>query len=348
MIKAPQKLLVIRLSSLGDVVHALPAVAALGRAHPQAEITWAIESKYACLLAGNPFVRRVIELDTLGWRRRLAAPATWREIARCVRTLRADAFDAVIDFQGLVKTGFISWLCRSPRRIGFAQYRHREVGAGLFYTECVEPPVAGHVVEEYLALVMRLGVQTQRPWQFPLPCSASIQQEVEAALAKAGVGDYILVSPGGGWVAKRWPPTKYAELAARLEATLPWSVVLTGSGAEGKEIQEIIRRSGARRARYVPTTLLQFIALARRAKLFIGGDTGPMHVAAALGTPIVAICGPTDPARNGPFSPADVALSNRAPVNHTRRGPQQKFLEGISVEDVLAAVRERLARVDGA
>lgn len=348
MFKAPQKFLVIRLSSLGDVVHALPAVAALGRAHPQAEITWAVETKYACLLAENPFVHRVIELDTLGWRQRLSAPATWREIASAVRTLRADVFDAVIDFQGLVKTGFISWLCRSPRRIGFARYRHREAGAGLFYTEWVALPAAGHVIEEYLALVRRLGAETGRPWQFPLPCSGRAQQEVEAALQEAGVEDYILVSPGGGWAAKRWPPAKYAELAARLEAIVPWHVVLTGSLAEEEEIQGIIQLSGARRARYVPATLLHLIALARKAKLFIGGDTGPLHVAAALGAPIVAIYGPTDPARNGPFSSADVTLSNRAPVNHTRRGPKQKFMEGIAVEEVLAAVRERLARADGA
>ncbi|MGH9326114.1 MAG: glycosyltransferase family 9 protein [Terriglobia bacterium] len=345
MTAVPQKFLVIRLSSLGDVVNALPAVAALGQAHRHAEITWAIEPKYASLLTGNPFVSRVIEIDTLGWRGRLAAPATWREIAQSVRALRAGVFDAVVDFQGLVKTGVAAWLCRSPRRIGFAKYRHREAGAGLFYTERVAPPT-GHVIEEYLALVRRLGAETHGPWQFPLPCSSRSQQEVEAALAEVGVRDYLLVSPGGGWIRKRWSPVQYAELAARLEGVIPWSIVFTGSRAEEGMILEIIRHSGASRARYVPTSLLQFIALARSAKLFIGGDTGPLHVAAALKVPIVAIYGPTDPARNGPFSPADIALSNRAPVNHTRRGARQTFLEGISVENVLAAVQSRLARAD--
>ncbi|MGH9470858.1 MAG: glycosyltransferase family 9 protein [Terriglobia bacterium] len=334
----------IRLSSIGDIVNALPAVAALGQTFPAAEITWAVEARYACLLGGNPYVRHTIQLDTLGWRKRLGSPRTWGEIAGGVRALRHTRYDTVVDFQALVKTGLMTWLCRSGRRVGFAAYIHREKGAGLFYTETVAPPPAGHVIGEYMALVKRLGAETGGTWQFPLPSPPSARDKIEAELAVAGVREFAIVNPGGGWDAKRWPPANYAVLIARLQDEVPGDVVLTGSPSEESMIREIIRGSGRARAIYLPTTILQFIALARKAKLFIGGDTGPMHLAAALGVPIVAIYGPTDPARNGPFSAVDIALTNRSAVNHTRRGPGHKFLEGVAVEDVLAAVHERLAR----
>lgn len=339
-----RKVLAIRLSSIGDIVHALPAVSALGETYPEAEITWAIERRYAGLLEANPFVRRVIPLDTLGWRKRFASAQTLREIAAALRALREHRFDAVIDFQGLLKTGLISRLCRSPRRIGYAKTRHREPGVGLFYTEEARAAAGTHVIYENLALVERLGARASS-WKFPLPRNANDEKYAESSLSE--IGDFILVSPGGGWIAKRWPPASYAALVARVTQRAPlaaFAIVLTGSPAEERDIRAILENSGGKRAYYVPATVGQYIALARRARLFIGGDTGPMHLAAALGTPVVALMGPTDPARNGPFSPVDIALSNRAPVNHTRRSKAQQFLEGISVGEVIAAAELRLTR----
>lgn len=338
------RFLVIRLSSIGDIVHTLPAVAALGEAFPAAEISWAVEKRYACLVEGNPYVKRIVTFDTLGWRKQRNPVRTLREVSQSVRALRGERYDAVIDFQGLVKTGLIARLCRSPRRIGFAKWLHREPGAGLFYIDQVPSPPGKHVIEQNLALVEHLGAPA-RTWRFPLPLNSDDERSVEAALEKENIREFILVSPGGGWVAKRWSPGNYAALIGKLEAEFPWTVVLTGSPAERAAIAEILRASGARRARYLPATLGELIALARRTSLFIGGDTGPLHIAAALGVPVVALYGPTDPARNGPFSADDISLSTRQPVNHTRRGKSPRFLEGISLEEVLAAVRERMARV---
>lgn len=339
-----RNVLVIRLSSIGDIVHALPAVSALGETYPEAEITWVIERRYAVLLEGNPFVRRIIPLDTLGWRKRFASAQTLREIAAATRALRERRYDAVIDFQGLIKTALISWMCRSRRRIGYAKFVHREPGAGLFYTE--EAPVAEgiHVIQENLALIERLGARAST-WRFPLPRNANDEQYAESRLS--GMGDFILVSPGGGWMAKRWPLDSYAALLARINLGGEFAglaSVLTGSPAEEPTIRKILETAGNQRAYYIPATLGQYIALARRARLFIGGDTGPMHLAAALGTPVLAIMGPTDTVRNGPFSPDDIALSNNAPVNHTRRGKSSEFLQGISVDEVVAAAEQRLAR----
>lgn len=349
MSRIPQRFLVIRLSSIGDIVHALPAVAALGETFPDAEIHWVVETRYAALLDGNPFVHRLIKLDTLGWRRHLTSPRTVEEIIRGLGALRRFPYDSAIDFQGLYKSALITWLSRARERVGFAERRLREPAAGVFYTERVSAPGREHVVELNFALVERLGVRRLEPprWQFPLPRSEAVEREVENRLATLGAGDFIVTNPGGGWMSKRWPPECYAELIRDLEAELPLAVLLTGSPDEEEMIREILQKSGARRAMYVPTTLVEFVALVRRAKLFVGGDTGPLHLAAAVRTPIVAIYGPTDPARNGPFSSADITLWNRGPIDYTRRTNRPAYLPGIPVSAVLAAVRGRLKGAHG-
>jgi lipopolysaccharide heptosyltransferase I len=346
------RFLIVRLSSIGDIVHALPAVAALGEAFPQAEISWAIEKRHAGLLDGNPFVRRIISLDTLGWGSRLTSGYTWEEVARSIRALREFPFDAVIDFQGLIKSGFIAWISRSRERLGFAESWLREPAAGFFYSERVSPRGRKHVIEMNLALVERLGVPALQPaqWRFPLPRNASDEQAVEERLAALGVKEFMIINPGGGWVTKRWSPQNYAELLRLIErrhGELGWRVLLTGSPDEEVLIREILEGAGSTQAIYFASTLTQFIALARRARLLVGGDTGPLHLAAAVGTPIVAIYGPTDRVRNGPISPADITLSNRAPIDHTRRTRYPAYLAGVAAESVFAAILDRLGRAHG-
>ena len=170
---------------------------------------------------------------------------------------------------------------------------------------------------------------------------------VEELLARLEARDFIIINPGGGWKAKRWAPENYERLIRCLSSRFNCKILLTGSPGENELISGILSRAGTKQAAYFPSSVLQFIALARRAKLFLGGDTGPMHLAAAVGTPVVAIHGPTDPARNGPFDSADIALYNHAPTNHTRRNSNAGYIEGISVESVLAAIDERLARING-
>jgi lipopolysaccharide heptosyltransferase I len=346
------RFLIVRLSSIGDIVHALPAVTALGETFPQAEISWAIEKRYATLLDGNPFVRRVIALDTLGWRSRPTSIHTLGEVVRSIVALREFRFDAAIDFQGLIKSGLIAWISRSRERLGFAENWLREPAARAFYTERVSPRDRRHVIEMNLALVERLGVAVLPPrqWRFPLPCSTSGEQVVRERLAALGVENYMIINPGGGWMSKRWSPENYAALLRLIEQhpeDLGWRTLLTGSPGEEALIQEILERSGSRQALYFASTLAEFIALVRRAKLFVGGDTGPLHLAAAVGTPIVAIYGPTDRGRNGPFSAADITLSNNGVIDHTRRARNPTFLPGIAVESVLTAVLKRAGRDHG-
>lgn len=349
MAETRHRFLVIRLSSIGDIVHALPAVAALGETFPDAKIHWAIETRHASLLDGNPYVHRVVRLDTLGWRKNLLSARTIEEFARGIWALREVEFEAAIDFQGLYKSALTAWLSRSGERVGFAEHWLRELSAGVFYTQRVAPRGSKHVIEMYLALVKRLGARLvgSADWQFPLPRTEADERDVEQRLAALEAKEFIVINPGGGWRTKCWAPDNYAELIRRLEPELPWKFLLTGSPEEEELIQDILHRTALRRASYFPSTIVQFIALLRRAKLFVGGDTGPLHLAAALGTPIVAIYGPTDPVRNGPFSPADITLWNHSPVDHTRRTKSPAFLSGISVDSVIAAIRQRLMRAYG-
>jgi len=349
MPESSQRFLIIRLSSIGDIVHALPAVAALGEAFPQAEIHWVVETRHAGLLDGNPYVHRLVKLDTLGWRKKLISSQTLKSIAQGMVALREAAFDAALDFQGLYKSALIAWLSRSRERVGFAERWLREPAAGIFYTERVSPHGREHVIQMNLALVERLAGRPLLParWHFPLPHTEADEQYVERELAALASRDFMVINPGGGWTSKCWAPGNYAELIRRLEKDPPGDILLTGSPQEETLIRDIIQESGSSRAKHFASTLVQFIALVRRAKLFLSGDTGPLHLAAAVGTPIVAIYGPTDPARNGPFSAADITLWNRESIDYTRRGPHDRYLRGISVESVLTAIHERLARAYG-
>lgn len=345
-----QRFLVIRLSSIGDIVHALPAVAALGETFPGAEIHWAVETRYAVLLEGNPYVSRVVKLDTRGRRRKLTAPRTVEELVRSLMALGEFAYDAAVDFQGLLKSALIARLSRSPLRLGFRDHWLRELPAGVFYTERVAPRERAHVIEMNLALVERLGARASR-WGFPLPRSSADDGYVERQLSSLGAQDFIVVSPGGGWKAKCWAPENYAELIRRLAIELPCKVLLTGSREEEDLIRGILQGAESRHASYLPATIIQFIALVRRARLFVGGDSGPLHLAAAVGTPIVAIYGAQDllntPERNGPFSPADITLLDRSQLDSGGGGKGSAYLTGIPVEPVIAAIGKRLARAYG-
>ncbi len=348
-----QRFLVVRLSSVGDIVHTLPAVAALGEAFPGAQIHWAIETRHAALIEGNPYVHRAVKLDTLGWRERFKFAETIEEAVRSLLALREVTFNAAIDFQGLYKSGLIAWVSRSRERVGFAENWLREPTVGIFYTEHVAPRGRRHIIEMNLALVERLGARPPASggWKFPLPRTEPDDRYVDEQLAALGAGEFVILNPGGGWKSKRWAPENYAELIRRLGPDLSWKIVLTGSRQEEDLIQTILERAEASQARYIPSTLVQLIALARRARLFVGGDTGPLHLAAAVGTPIVAIYDATDrlntPERNGPFCAADIVLLSQGAVNHIRRGKNATYLQGVSVDSVLAAIRERLARAYG-
>ena len=334
--------LVIRLSSLGDIVHALPAVSALAQIPGGARIDWLIEPRYKILLEGNPHLRNVIEIETRG---------SYAALLGAVRTFRRRTYDAVIDFQGLLKSALLGRLACADERVGFAEPWLRESVAGVFYTHQIPIPEAEHVVEENLGLVKRWGAEAaeRARWSFPLPDLPEARDRVEEKLKKLGVenSDLLIVNPGGGWAAKRWPAENFAALLAALTRACPLTPVVTYGPGEESLAEAILQGSGNPAAVSIATDIPEFIALARRAKLFVGTDTGPLHLASAVGTPVVGIYGPTNPKRHGPFSPLDIVLHRANRISHSRRNPHAGGIREIDVGEVADAVRARLETTDG-
>jgi lipopolysaccharide heptosyltransferase I len=319
---------IVKLSSIGDVVHALPVAAALKRHRAGTRVTWVAEAREATLLAGHPDVDDVIVADTRGWRRRPGV-SSCRSAWRLAHTLRARAFDVAVDLQALLKSGMVTGLTRAPRRIGFAPGWSRERASALFTTERVRPPDdARHVVDQYVSLLAPLGI-SRPPIEFHLPHDPVAEAYVDGFLAGAGIRStdrIVLMNPGAGRPDKRWPIESYREAARRLAAE-PGVTVVALWGPEEEDDARAIGQAVA-----PATSLKQLLALARRARLIIAGDTGPLHIAAAAGVSCVGLYGPTSGVRNGPFG-------DRHRIVQSPGGR----LAALPVDDVVAAATTLLA-----
>ena len=340
----PARVLIVRLGALGDVVHAIPVAAALRRAYPHARIDWLVSAKHREILDLVPVIDRRLVVNDRGD----ASGGT--SLVAAVRELRLAHYDIAIDLQGLIKSALLARLSGAPRVLGFSASYAREALARLFYTDVSDPGRGGlydpretrHVVDLNLGVLALVGIGAARA-EFPLetPPSAAARTIVE----QTG-GRYALVNPGAAWPNKRWPPDRLATVAVELrERHGVTSVVLWGPGEESLAADVVAQARGA--AVLSPkTTVGDLVALARGAALMVSGDTGPTHIAAAVGTPIVGLYGPTRPVRNGPMSPLDITVSRDAicQCHHLRRCRAARMcLLDIAAEEVIAAVERRLA-----
>ena len=336
--------LLVRLSAIGDVVHALPALAALKRHRPETHVTWVVERGAAALLQHVHGIDRLIEIDTRSWRKQLLRASTRETVAARLSALRSERLDVALDMQGLLKSGVVAMASGAPRRVGFETSALREPASRVFLNEQVEVDPAQHVIEKNLALVKHLGVDTSGPYEFPIVVPDDDMRDVESRLPS---GPFAIINPGGGWWTKMWPAERFGALADQvMEEQGLVSLVTYGPGEE-ELAQTVVNSSRHDAAIAFPTSLIQFVALTRRASLFVGGDTGPLHIAAASGTPIVGIYGPTSPLRNGPFAEADVAVGREdigCRVDCYRRTCGNWICMEIPVETVQRAVAERLQR----
>ena len=310
------RILIIKPSSLGDVVHALPTVNLIRKRFPDAHISWLINDTLGSLLKHCPIVDEVI-----GFPRHQCT-----KLPALVRQLRQSRFDIVIDLQGLLRSGLMTWLTRAPRRIGLSDARE---GARFFYNEIVDVPRA-HAIDRYVLAARHLGCEAT-PIEFPLGISGQIKSE-----------GLIAVNPSARWETKLWGSDQFAELVRRLPRE---RVVLTGSGAERDTIEQIAHGS---RNLAGQTDLFQLAELYRRCAVVISNDSGPMHVAAAVGTPVVAIFGPTDPALTGPYGSRHVVVRAGIPCSpcfkdHCTNHVLMECMKLITVEQVLAAAKPFLA-----
>jgi lipopolysaccharide heptosyltransferase I len=342
------RLLIVRLGSMGDIIHALPAVASLRAAFPDAHIDWVVEQRWKDLLEGNPDVTGVIAVDTQRWRRELGHQQTWTELSSAVGGLRQQRYNLAVDFQGLLKSALVARLSGAPRRIGFDKGVAKEPAAALFYTERVRPPENAHVVEMNLALARAAGAAGDMV-RFPLPARAEDEVYVEEQLRQQQVRDFFILSPGGGWGSKCWPVERYAQLHNAVAGARGWRSFLNAGPGEEHLVNEFAAQARVTRPVHFPLTLGQLVALARRARVLVAGDTGPLHVAAAVGTPVVALFGPTDSVRNGPYGDRAVVIHHReqASITYKHEDAPSPAMLAITVEEVLTAVERVLERSGG-
>jgi heptosyltransferase I len=348
------RILIVRLGALGDLIHALPALAAMRDAWPDARIDWLVDGRYSGVLRFISGCDRAIVVG--GTAEVPAGPSVPESPAfaaypglggawRAIRELRAQRYDAALDLQGLIKSAALARASGARRVIGFSPDALREREARLFYTEMAVPDAGGHVVRKNLAAVRALGIE---PGALRFPLDAPLSDRMAAALPRPAADAaprFAVLNPGAGWPNKRWPAERFGAVAAFLLARfdLP-SLVSWGPGE--RALAEAVVASSEGAARVAPETDLgDVIAMARRAALFVGGDTGPLQIAAAVGTPIVSMFGPTNPARNGSWSPDDIGLSRfeSCECHHKRQCRRAtNCIDDISVAEVTGAIEQRL------
>lgn len=333
---------------MGDILHTLPAAVALRRAYPEALLGWIVEERWAELLCTLPYPRsgarspqrplvdRLHTVDTKAWRKSLLSTQAWERIGATLSELRAPHYDVAVDFQGGIRSALIARWSGAP--IVFGSAHPRENVASMFYSRQVQTS-GPHIVEQNLSMAEAVAHQSLPLPGVELPHEAAAERE----MAEKQPAEFAILNPGAGWGAKQWPSDRYGEVARQMAQNGLRCLVNFGPGEEGLALA--VRESSGGIAQPVSCSITQLIALTRRAQLFVGGDTGPMHLAAALKIPVVAIFGPTDPARNGPFGTAAIVLRSRSSVtSHGRRAEPDPGLMQVSVEQVVAAAKELLRR----
>ena len=347
------RVLIVRTSAMGDVLHALPAVAALRRLHPEWFIGWVIDYRWKPLLeaegccttpgrsAERPLVDRIHEIPTQAWKHKAFTRETAAGIVRLRRELRAEHYELCIDMQGLIRSALVGSVSGSRRFIGREWPRERP--ARWLYQQRIQTHEP-HVVDQGCELVSAAICEEIRPARVELPIDPAaerwVDETLERTLPKEYWNRFCFLAPTAGWGSKAWPKERYGELAIRL-AEAGWAALVNAApskkGVADPSAQAVV--DGALGcAVAVPSTLAQMMALIRRAALVVGGDSGPIHLAAALERPVVALFGPTDPDRTGPRGPKVRVLRHAVSVvDHSRREETEQGLALITTDEVLTA-----------
>jgi lipopolysaccharide heptosyltransferase I len=329
-----RRILAVRLSAVGDVINTLPAVTALRSSFPGAWIAFAVEDKAKDVVIGHPDINEVIVFPRKRWGKGLWNPLklvrTLGELTRYLREIQEKKFDVVLDFQGNLKGALHSWFSGVPVRIGFAKGHCEELNHWFSTIRVAPASERINRVEKFLALLHPLGVPPT-VGKYRLPPSPESRESVTRFLESIGGGPYVLIHPGTSLFgkAKRWPLDRFADLANRIVEALRFKVVVAWGPGERPMAEAIVKNSKAMMAMET-RSLLELAELLRRATLFIGADSGPLHLASAVGVPSVALFGPKDPAVYGPFNP-------RHRVVYRPNGNGLGSMQAITVEDAFQA-----------
>jgi heptosyltransferase I len=340
---------------MGDVIHGLPAVTALRSAFPEAKLGWLIEERWAELLCTlptprsgprslqRPLVDRIHTVNTKQWRVAPFSVQTWERIGAALSDLRSDRYNIAIDLQGAVRSSLLARWSGAPVIYGFAQ--PRENLASMFYTRRVIA-AGDHVVQQNVSLAEAVAQCPLAVSAVEFPHDIDAERECGLWLQERGVEQFALLNPGAGWGAKQWPAERYGHVARQLAEEGLKSLINFGSGEE--DLARAVEAASGSAAEMFTGSLTRLIAMTRRARLFIGGDTGPMHLSAALGVPVVGIFGPSNPARNGPFGTRNIVLrSSSSATSYKHVAELDSGLLDISSEQVVAASRRLLKERHG-
>jgi len=336
----PLHVLIVRLGSLGDIVHSLPVAASLRELFPDARIDWLVDVRQRAILDLVPVIDR-----------RIAVDPSARGFLETIRFLRRHRYDVALDLQGLWKSAFLARGSGAARVVGFPRAHLREPVARWFYSEACAVVSGPHMIQKNLSLLRAIGVDfgrcvAQFPFQIP---ESPVMDEVSRRL-KIRAGDrFVLLNPGAAWPNKRWPAERFGHIAAAMARRHGLrSAVLWGPAEES--LAETVAAASEGNAVVTPkTSIADLLALVRGASLIVSGDTGPLHLAAAVGTPVVALFGPTDPARNGPWSERDISLSTYGDCScrYQRQCHRARAcLLDIDTDEVLSAIERRLTRIE--
>ena len=339
------KVLIVRLSALGDIVHALPVLAAIKKAAPDAEVDWLVEENYASilLLAAGLNRRVIVRAKTAGETPDSIAFTTGGGYLRAARYLRAQRYDVALDLQGLLKSAVWARLSGARRVVGFDRAHLREELAASFYSESVVPDASGHVMKKNLSILSAMQIAPPAPELLLQP--AATPEMVKAIRTAGGSNGYIVINPGAAWPNKCWPPDRFGAVARALRDRTGLHSLVTWGPRERPLAESVAQASGGAATPAPPTSVADLAALMQSAALAISGDTGPLHIAAAVGTPIVGLFGPTRPERNGPWEPRDevISRSETCVCHHKRRCLRgAPCINDITTDEVIAAAERRL------
>ncbi len=333
--RPPRKILIVKPSSLGDIVHSLPFLNSLRSCFPDAKIHWVVAKGFEGILEGHQMIERLFVINKDIWRQISKAGQTIRELRGLFRELRAEEYDLVIDLQGLLRSGIITKATRAPLRVGFAEARE---GSRFFYNMVVTGGREVHAVERYMKIAGALGCDSKNI-VFPFAFSGDVS--VKIVKIKSDLKDYSVLVPGARWTTKAWPPEKFGELAA----LLPIKSVLIGGRSDAKKAEKIVAMSSGKAVSLVgETSLGELVEVMRGARFVVTNDSGPMHIAAGLNIPVVAIFGPTSPLRTGPYGSNHIVISSDAECApcFRRQCDSIKCMTSITVDKVYQRIRDSL------
>jgi len=343
------RILIVKLSSIGDIIHALPAVTAIRRALPDAHISWVAETRSAEILRGSPIVDELIEIDTRSMRGGKVIDEIVLDMTRQASAIRKQKYDVAIDLQGLLKSGVIAKISGAKKRWGFSKSGLREPASRFFLTDTVQIGPKTHIIRKNLRLATAAtGIPyAETNLDFPITTDDEHRAEADSIIDQAGER-FAILNPAGGWVTKLWHAEKFGQLADAIwEETGMVSVIATAPN-EAALAQTVAENSRSGKLFLTQPSLKGFFELAKRARIYVGGDTGPTHLAVAAGAPVVGLFGPTEWWRNGSLMPEDICVErDEIPcrIDCHRRTCSKWICMDSDVVTVMAAVRLRLSEV---